>query len=105
MKQRPWCALFLLTASHVVRAQDFKSCQNYDFVPGDKILIEDDLRGERRQRPTVFRAIAAALDRQEFRRFDICESHGLDRRIIHRVEDRLDRPDGGCLEETPGLSS
>ncbi len=27
-------------------AQDFKSYQNYDFVPGDKILFEDDFRSD-----------------------------------------------------------
>ena len=29
-----------------LRAQDFKAYQNYDFVPGDKILFEDDFRSD-----------------------------------------------------------
>jgi outer membrane protein OmpA-like peptidoglycan-associated protein len=35
-------ALFLARLS----AQDFKAYQNYDFVPGDKIVFEDDFRGD-----------------------------------------------------------
>lgn len=29
-----------------LRAQDFKAYQNYDFVPGDKIVFEDDFRSD-----------------------------------------------------------
>ena len=35
------CSLLLLLSTFVARpaAQDFKAYQNYDFVPGDKILF------------------------------------------------------------------
>src|SRR5438874_47414 len=29
-----------------VRAQDYKAYQNYDFVPGDQIVFEDDFRSD-----------------------------------------------------------
>jgi len=46
MKRLVWCALAFLGAVVALRAQDFKSYQNYDFVPGDKILFEDDFRSD-----------------------------------------------------------
>jgi OmpA-OmpF porin, OOP family len=42
MKRRLWCALAFLGAVVALRAQDFKAYQNYDFVPGDRIIFEDD---------------------------------------------------------------
>ena len=36
------CAVFLAAAAVRLGAQDFKAYQNYDFVPGDQILFEDD---------------------------------------------------------------
>lgn len=38
------CLLAVLLAR--LSAQDFKAYQNYDFVPGDKILFEDDFRSD-----------------------------------------------------------
>ena len=38
-------ALFLLPS--LLRAQDFKAYQNYDFVPGDQIVFEDDFRSDK----------------------------------------------------------
>jgi len=35
------CALFML-----VPLQDFKAYQNYDFVPGDKVVFEDDFKSD-----------------------------------------------------------
>jgi hypothetical protein len=39
-------AFFLAFLLARVTAQDFKAYQNYDFVPGDKILFEDDFRSD-----------------------------------------------------------
>lgn len=38
--------LALFTLPFLAGAQDMKVYQNYDFVPGDKILFEDDFRGD-----------------------------------------------------------
>jgi OmpA-OmpF porin, OOP family len=46
MKRRMWCVLVMVAAAAALRAQDFKAYQNYDFVPGDKILFEDDFRSD-----------------------------------------------------------
>ena len=35
-----------VAAVGAVRAQDFKAYQNYDFVPGDKIVFEDDFKAD-----------------------------------------------------------
>jgi OmpA-OmpF porin, OOP family len=37
-------SLLLLIPGAALLAQDFKAYQNYDFVPGDKIVFEDDFR-------------------------------------------------------------
>ena len=34
-------------ASAALRAQDFKTYQNYDFIPGDRIVFEDDFASDR----------------------------------------------------------
>src|SRR4029077_2685893 len=39
------CAVFLAAAVRL-GAQDFKAYQNYDFVPGDQILFEDDFSSD-----------------------------------------------------------
>ncbi|HEV8149108.1 MAG TPA: OmpA family protein [Gemmatimonadales bacterium] len=39
-------ALLQLLAITAVRGQDFKAYQNYDFVPGDRIIFEDDFRSD-----------------------------------------------------------
>jgi len=44
MKRRLSCAFAFLSAAVTLGAQDFKSYQNYDFVPGDKIVFEDDFK-------------------------------------------------------------
>ena len=36
--------LTLLAIFFLVGLQDFKAYQNYDFVPGDKVVFEDDFR-------------------------------------------------------------
>jgi outer membrane protein OmpA-like peptidoglycan-associated protein len=41
-----WLIVLVLGAVATVRAQDFKAYQNYDFVPGDKIVFEDDFRAD-----------------------------------------------------------
>jgi outer membrane protein OmpA-like peptidoglycan-associated protein len=47
MKRLTLAVLSLAAASLVVlRAQDFKAYQNYDFVPGDKILFDDDFKSD-----------------------------------------------------------
>jgi outer membrane protein OmpA-like peptidoglycan-associated protein len=38
--------VLLFGAAVTIHAQDFKAYQNYDFVPGDKILFEDDFRAD-----------------------------------------------------------
>jgi len=38
--------LVLLTVLLFVPLQDFKAYQNYDFVPGDKVVFEDDFRAD-----------------------------------------------------------
>jgi outer membrane protein OmpA-like peptidoglycan-associated protein len=40
------CAVFLAAAAIRLGAQDFKAYQNYDFVPGDQILFEDDFSSD-----------------------------------------------------------
>src|SRR5215475_11503020 len=40
------CAVFLTVTAVRLGAQDFKAYQNYDFVPGDKIVFEDDFRAD-----------------------------------------------------------
>jgi len=40
------CAVFLAAAAVRLGAQDFKAYQNYDFVPGDRILFEDDFSSD-----------------------------------------------------------
>jgi OmpA-OmpF porin, OOP family len=40
------CAVFLMAAAIRLGAQDFKAYQNYDFVPGDQILFEDDFSSD-----------------------------------------------------------
>ena len=44
MNRLIWCALAVAGLPAVVCAQDFKAYQNYDFVPGDKIVFEDELK-------------------------------------------------------------
>ena len=39
-------AAALISVPHSAWAQDFKTYQNYDFVPGDKILFDDDFRSD-----------------------------------------------------------
>jgi OmpA-OmpF porin, OOP family len=39
-------ALFVCSPLTVAFAQDFKAYQNYDFVPGDKIVFEDDFKSD-----------------------------------------------------------
>src|SRR5262249_42280635 len=48
MKRIGWIGVLVLAAAAVVRlgAQDYKAYQNYDFVPGDKIIFEDDFRSD-----------------------------------------------------------
>ena len=36
----------ILCSTFAVRAQDYKTYQNYDFVPGDRIVFEDDFRSD-----------------------------------------------------------
>lgn len=40
------CAV-MACASAALRAQDYKAYQNYDFVPGDRIVFEDDFAADR----------------------------------------------------------
>ncbi|HYM23033.1 MAG TPA: OmpA family protein [Vicinamibacterales bacterium] len=42
-----FAALALLAAPIAIRAQEYKAYQNYDFVPGDRIVFEDDFRADR----------------------------------------------------------
>jgi len=37
----------MLLATPALRAQDYKAYQNYDFVPGDRIVFEDDFRDDK----------------------------------------------------------
>ncbi len=46
MKKTLLCAVALAAIVARPAAQDFKTYQNYDFVPGDKILFEDDFRSD-----------------------------------------------------------
>jgi outer membrane protein OmpA-like peptidoglycan-associated protein len=46
MKKAIFCAVALAAAVARPAAQDYKAYQNYDFVPGDKILFEDDFRSD-----------------------------------------------------------
>src|SRR5579871_2338848 len=48
MKRFALCAVAVVAASVLsVRAQDYKAYQNYDFVPGDKIIFDDDFKADR----------------------------------------------------------
>lgn len=40
------CVMMVAVAGALMRAQDFKAYQNYDFVAGDKIVFEDDFRAD-----------------------------------------------------------
>jgi len=40
------CAVLMTAAVVRLGAQDYKAYQNYDFMPGDKILFEDDFAGD-----------------------------------------------------------
>jgi OmpA-OmpF porin, OOP family len=40
------CGVFIVAAVARLGAQDFKAYQNYDFIPGDQILFEDDFAGD-----------------------------------------------------------
>ena len=40
------CAVFVAAVTVRLGAQDFKAYQNYDFVPGDQILFEDDFSAD-----------------------------------------------------------
>jgi len=46
MKTTWLCAVALAAVVARPAAQDYKAYQNYDFVPGDKILFEDDFRSD-----------------------------------------------------------
>ena len=46
MKKALFCAVALAALVARPAAQDYKAYQNYDFVPGDKILFEDDFRSD-----------------------------------------------------------
>jgi OOP family OmpA-OmpF porin len=46
MKRLIGCGLVFGCAVVALYAQDFKAYQNYDFVPGDKIIFEDDFRAD-----------------------------------------------------------
>jgi outer membrane protein OmpA-like peptidoglycan-associated protein len=46
MRRLVLSALFVLGPSLLLIPQDYKVYQNYDFVPGDRIIFEDDFRGD-----------------------------------------------------------
>ena len=46
MNRRVACVLVSSCAAAALYAQDFKAYQNYDFMPGDKIIFEDDFRAD-----------------------------------------------------------
>src|SRR5256885_17238890 len=39
-------AMLIVGAAAQPRAQDYRAYQNYDFVAGDRIIFEDDFRGD-----------------------------------------------------------
>lgn len=47
MRKAFWSAVFVAGALSSARAQDYKVYQNYDFVPGDHIVFEDDFRADK----------------------------------------------------------